>query len=61
MAIDTFNERQRKAREHLSDLLALEKGLTPWEIDFIEDMSNREEALTTGQRKKIYEIYVQRC
>lgn len=59
MAIDTFSERQRKAREHLVDLLALQSGLTQWEVDFIEDMS-RKEVLTPNMIKKIYQIYEQR-
>lgn len=60
MAIDTFSEHQRKAREHLIDLLALERGLTEWEVNFIDDMADQEEALTPGQIEKIYEIYEKR-
>ena len=61
MAIYTESERQRMAREHLGDLLDLPKGLSVWEMLFIEKMSEREEALTPGQIAKIYEIYEQRC
>ena len=61
MAIYTHSERQRKAREHLSDLLDLSRGLTIWEVDFVENLSEREEDLTPGQIEKIYEIYEQRC
>lgn len=61
MAIDTESERQRKVRVHLCDLLALESGLTSWEVDFLDDMADREEAFTPDQMKKIYEIYEQRC
>lgn len=59
MGIDVFNERQ--AREHLCDLLALERGLTQWEVDFIDNMDKRAFDLTTKQIEKIYEIYEQRC
>ena len=61
MAINTESERQRKAREHLCDLLALQRGLTQWELDFIDDMDRRALDLTPAQREKIYEIYEQRC
>lgn len=61
MAIITFKETQRKARVHLQDLLDLERGLTRWEVDFIENMAEREGALTPGQIAKIYEIFEQRC
>ena len=61
MAIDTFSERQRKAKEHLSDLLALQRGLTQWEVNFIDKMDTRALDLTPGQIKKIYEIYQERC
>ena len=50
-----------KAREHLGDLLALDSGLTAREVDFVEKMANRKEALTSSQIEKIYEIYEQRC
>ena len=61
MAIITFKETQRKAREHLSDLLDLGKRLALWQVDFIETMAERKEALTPGQIAKIYEIFEQRC
>ena len=62
MAINTESERQRMAREHLSDLLALERGLTQWEVDFTDAVDKRAlDDLSQAQMEKIYEIYEKRC
>ena len=61
MAIYTESERQRMAREHLSDLLALERGLTEWEVDFTDAVAKRALPLAQAQMEKIYEIYRKCC
>ena len=61
MAIYTESERQRMAREHLSDLLALERGLTRWEVVFTDAVDKEALDLSQAQIEKIYEIYEKRC
>ncbi len=40
---------QKKANAHLADLMALEDGLTAWEIDFIESVEAQDYPLTERQ------------
>lgn len=52
-------------RGEIGDLLALEEGLTPWEVDFIESISQRLEngplPLTEKQITKIHELWDRHC
>ncbi len=50
-----------KAVEHLRDLLALEDGLTEWEVEFVEKMAALNRPFTKAEMKKIYDIYQERC
>ena len=52
---------QQKAVAHLADLMALEEGLTAWEIEFIESVHAQEYALTERQIDVIYRIYDRLC
>jgi hypothetical protein len=52
---------QKRARDHLADLLALDSGLTAWEVDFIDSVSKWDGDLTPKQIKTIYKIYERRC
>lgn len=47
-------------RGEFDDLLAVESGLTDWELGFIEDISDTIEVgdnLTAAQRDKLHEIW----
>ncbi len=60
---NTYKERQRKAKQHIEDLLALERALAKREFNFLDDMADqvcRKESLTPGQIKKINKIYKKR-
>ncbi len=52
---------QQRVKEHLDELLELEDGLTPWEVDFIDSVSKWEDDLTPKQMARIYKIYDRRC
>lgn len=52
---------EKKDREHLQDLLALEKGLANWEVEFIESLNHWEGEFTDSQREVLYQIYERRC
>lgn len=52
---------QQKAIAHLADLMALEKGLTAWEIEFIESVHAQHYPLTKRQIDAIYRIYDRLC
>ena len=41
----------------LDELLDLEEGLSDWEIDFIEKLSNWDGNFTTGQSKMLESLY----
>ena len=41
----------------LKDLLALEAGLTEWEVNFIEDLSHRKAAFTEKQGAKLEAVW----
>ena len=41
----------------LDELLDLEEGLSDWEIDFIEKLSNWDGNFTTGQSKMLKSLY----
>ena len=48
----------------LDDLLALEEGLTGWEVEFVESVEKRRQDgrdLTDGQIAKIHQIWDRRC
>ena len=47
-------------KDCLEDLLALDSGLTPWEVDFVERMSNKD-SFNDWEVGKIFEIYDLRC
>jgi len=53
------------ARGELDDLLALDEGLTDWEVEFIESMATRfadsPMALTDVQARKLHQIWERRC
>jgi hypothetical protein len=40
-----MNHLARAASGQLDDLLALEDGLTPWEVEFVERLANERKAL----------------
>lgn len=47
--------------EMLDALLALEEGLTAWEVDFVEDLSHRRDReLSNYQHVKLREIFEHR-
>ena len=52
---------ETKDREHLKDLLDLESGLTPWEVEFIDSLDGWRGPFTTKQSELIYKIYEKRC
>jgi len=61
-AMDIVNQNeQNRAKDHLEDLLAVEAGLTDWEIGFIENLANWEGDFTQKQIGMIYKIYERRC
>lgn len=53
------------ARGELDDLLALEEGLTDWEVEFVESMATRfanaAMTITDGQARKLHQIWERRC
>ena len=52
---------QQKANAHLAGLMAIERGLTAWEIEFIESVHAQDFPLTGRQIDVIYKIYDRRC
>lgn len=46
----------------LSELLDIDEGLTPWEVDFIEDLSNQRDTIVLSpvQRQKLEQIHKER-
>jgi len=52
---------QQKANAHLADLMALEEGLTVWEIEFIESVHAQDYPLTERQIDVIYKLYDRLC
>jgi hypothetical protein len=57
----SYADEQSRAREHLDELLALDSGLSDWEVNFIESVSHRDDNLTEKQINIIYEIYERHC
>lgn len=55
------SEEQERARDHFNDLLALDSGLTDWEVNFIESLANWEGDFTEKQIAMIYKIYERQC
>jgi hypothetical protein len=53
------------AHGELDDLLALEEGLTDWEVDFLETLATRfanaPMSITEGQVRKLHQIWDRRC
>jgi len=53
------------ARGELYDLLALEEGLTDWEVEFIESIATRfanaPMTITEKQVAKLHEMWDRRC
>jgi len=53
------------AWEELNDLLALDEGLSDWEVEFVESMSQRfadgHLSITGGQARKLHQIWERRC
>jgi hypothetical protein len=49
--------------EMLQELLDLEEGLTPWELEFIENLSHREKPmnLSEKQREKLVKLWERHC
>ena len=54
-------EEQMYARNCLQELLDLDEGLTRWEVDFIESLSNWSNDFTPKQIETIYKIYERKC
>lgn len=54
---ESSEERGRRMVEELCDL---DEGLSGWEIDFIDDMADREGEYTEGQLNKIEQIWNKR-
>jgi hypothetical protein len=55
--------KKESAAELVSWGLSIEKGLTDWEIKFLEDMNKRikgEERLSVGMRNKLEQIIVEK-
>jgi hypothetical protein len=53
---------QKEAEDHLDDLLALDEGLTAWELGFLERCNaKREVFFAKWERNKIFQIYKERC
>ena len=50
-----------RLRGQLKDLLALEDGLSGWEIKFIERLSNWEGNFSKNQAKSLDMVYQQLC
>jgi len=48
---------EKELRTMLKDLLALEAGLTEWEVLFIEDLSHRKAAFKPKQAEKIEQLW----
>jgi hypothetical protein len=48
---------ETELRKMLKDLLALEAGLTEWEVNFIEDLSHRKAAFTEKQGAKLEAVW----
>ena len=46
--------------DEIEDLLAVEHGLTPWEVDFLDDMDGRER-FTAKQAEKVHQIWDRLC
>lgn len=53
------------ARGELDDLLALDEGLTDWEVEFLESIATRfadaPMTITLGQVRKLHHIWDERC
>lgn len=47
-------------RSLLDELLAMESGLTGWEVDFIDDLSRWDGAFTEKQAETLEKIYERR-
>ena len=54
-------EVQKSAREFLAELLELDEGLTPWEVDFVESVSHWENDFTPKQIATINKIWERMC
>lgn len=52
---------QLSARDHLKDLLALDHGLTDWEVEFIENVNQWSGPLTVKQMACIMKIWDKHC
>jgi len=48
---------EAELRKMLNELLALEAGLTEWEVAFIEDLSHRKAAFTEKQGAKLETVW----
>lgn len=63
--MSNYFERFRICKDLLEELLAIDAGLSRWEVQFIEDISHRLEddlaVLTDKQLDKIEEIYYRHC
>lgn len=59
--IPVVESEQIEAIEHLEDLCALEEGLTPWEMERVEEWSHRtHRKFSRKQIDKITEIWLTR-
>jgi hypothetical protein len=44
-------------KDLLSELLDVEEGLTSWQVDFIESLSNWDGRFTVGQAEKLQQVH----
>jgi hypothetical protein len=47
-------------RNKLDELLGIDEGLTPWEVEFIDNLSHWEGDFTPEQARKLNQIYEDR-
>lgn len=50
-------EENKKTAELVKDLCKLERGLSDWEVNFVEDMSHQA-TFSTKQTGKIWELWI---
>jgi hypothetical protein len=58
---DIQPDNQRELRQMLDDLLALDEGLTNWEMDFIDSLHNWKGCFTEKQADRLSAIWNKLC
>lgn len=53
------SEKQQRCRELVDELCDVDEGLTPWEVNFIDDMSHKDEryVFSDKQMEHVERIY----